>query len=103
MCFKRYFFWLWLKQKSLEVSNYCQDSDDNDDLGEIHDFKDSDKKLNHFMKTLHIPYGLNSEDSLFYSICYAIRHSIVEKIDQSSDKDLQKRYWWRIISLIKRK
>ena len=92
-----------LQQKNLEVSNYCQDSDDNDDLGEIHDFKDSDKKLNYLMKILHIPNCLNSENSLFYSFCYAIRYSKIEKIDQHSNKDLQKRYWWRIISSIKRK
>lgn len=31
------------------------------------------------MKTLHIPNRVDSEDSLFYSICYVIRCLKVEK------------------------
>ena len=40
------------------------------------------------------PKGLDLEDSLLHSICYAIRYHKNQNTDQCLDDDLKKGNWW---------
>ena len=49
---------------------------------------------------LHIPNCLNSEDSLLYFFCYAVRYSKVERVNQCSDSNLQKKLYFENYTFI---
>ena len=68
-----------------EPNNYCNDDDENDlPIDEFENYKD---KIDSFKKTLINPQGENNLDSFFYSILYAIRFILTEKIDSCENDD----------------
>ena len=63
----------------LEARNYF-DSDEEEEE-EINEFPNFEKKVKLFRESLINPHGLENPDSFFYSILYAIRHKLIDKVD----------------------
>ena len=74
-----------------EASNYNIDDDDDeiDDDDKIDEFKDFELRVQKFKQSLFCPQNLENEDSLFYSILYAIRYHFTKKFDSVSDDEIK--------------
>ena len=70
----------------LEARNYF-DSDEEEQ--EINEFSNFEAKVKLFKESLINPHGLENPDSFFYSILYAIRHKLIEKIDFVEEENLK--------------
>ena len=70
-----------------DVSNFCGNS--NEEVVEIDDFERSNKKVNKFEESLLIPHGQDLVDSLFYSICFAVRFFKSDKSDWFDDSEIE--------------
>ena len=70
-----------------EPNNYCNENEIHD--LEVDNFKDYKSKIEKFTKTLLNPQGLNNKDSFFYSILFAIRYRLTDKISCEDDFDEQ--------------
>ena len=77
-------------QDSLSDFNFDQEANNYniDELSEekIDEFKDFNEKIEKFKKHLFFPKNNQDENSFFYSILYAIRYHLTEKLDQVSDE-----------------
>ena len=58
--------------ENIEVKNYWLTSEDD---GEADDFDLNNQKINDFKETLLIPNGKDSQDPLFYVVCYAVPYT----------------------------
>ena len=61
----------------LEARHYF----DSDEEEELNEFSNSEAKVKLFRESLINPHGLENSDSFFYSILYAIRHKLTDKVD----------------------
>ena len=69
-----------------EVSNYNSEISD---LPRIDEFKDFESRVKKFKNTLINPQGLNNENSIFYSILYAVRYHLTKKFDTVDDEQIK--------------
>ena len=70
-----------------EPNNYCNENEIHD--LEVDNFKDYKSKIEKFTKSLVNPQDLNNKDSFFYSILFAIRYRLTDKISCEDDFDEQ--------------
>lgn len=68
-----------------DVVNFCQNSDHG--FPEVDEFENWNKKISKFKESLLIPNGQDSNDSLFYLICYAVLFLKSGKLDTGDDKE----------------
>ena len=68
----------------LEARHYF-DSDEEDQ--ELNEFPNFEAKVKLFRESLICPHGLENPDSFFYSILYAIRHKLTDKVDFVEQED----------------
>ena len=77
-------------QDSVSDFNFDQEANNyvDDELFEekIDEFKDFNEKIEKFKKNLFFPKNNQDENSFLYSILYAIRYHLTEKLDQVSDE-----------------
>ena len=71
---------------NLEARNYF-DSDEEEE--EIDEFVNFESKVTLFKQSLINPQGLENPDSFFYSILYAIRNKLTDKIDSIDEENLK--------------
>ena len=71
---------------NLEARHYF-DSDEEEELNEFANFE---AKVKLFRESLIAPHGLENPDSFFYSILYAIRHKLAQKVDFVEQEDVLK-------------
>ena len=71
---------------NLEARNYF-DSDEDEE--EIDEFVNFESKVTLFKQSLINPQGLENPDSFFYSILYAIRNKLTDKIDSIDEENLK--------------
>ena len=67
----------------LEARHYF----DTDEEEELNEFPNFEAKVKLFRESLINPHGLENPDSFFYSILYAIRHKLTEKVDFVEQED----------------
>ena len=76
-------------QDSLSDFNFNQEANNYniDELPEerVDEFDNFDEKIAKFKKNLFFPKSTQDENSFFYSILYAVRYHLTEKLDQVSD------------------
>ena len=68
------------------MNNYCNDNYDPDSK-QIHEFRDSAKRVEEFMCTLLCSHGLENRNSFYYTILYAIRYQLRYKKDECQNED----------------
>ena len=68
----------------LEARHYFNSDDEEDKL---HEFPNFEAKVKVFRESLINPHGLENPDSFFYSILYAIRHKLTDKVDFVEEED----------------
>ena len=56
-----------------------------EELPETVTFCSQEERVRDLEKSLVIPHGVGSIDSIFYAICYAIRYEKTEKLDQCNN------------------
>ena len=72
---------------NLEARHYFDSDEEEEELNEFANFK---AKVKLFKESLIAPHGLENPDSFFYSILYAIRHKLTQKVDFVEQEDVLK-------------
>lgn len=60
--------------ENVKAQNYLPNPDASDSVSDVDDFRDVKKYIIRFRESLIIHTGKGSLDSLFYFVCYAVRH-----------------------------
>ena len=68
----------------LEARHYFDRDEEEEELNEFPNFE---AKVKLFRESFINPHGLENPDSFFYSILYAIRHKLTDKVDFIEEED----------------
>ena len=69
-----------------EVSNFCKSSEEE---GQVDEFKDVEKTIEKFEETLHPNREEKTINSFVYTILFALRFDVSEKLDVCTENELQ--------------
>ena len=69
-----------------EVSNFCKSSEEE---GQVDEFKDVEKTIERFEETLHPNREEKTINSFVYTILFALRFDVSEKLDVCTENELQ--------------
>ena len=76
--------------ENVEAQYYLPNPEASDSESDNYDFKDMKQYIEKFRKSLIKPHGKESLDSLFKTVCYAVRYKKHQKTDKCSDDELRR-------------
>ena len=76
--------------ENVEAQYYLPNPEASDSESDNYDFKDMKQYIEKFRKSLIKPHGKESLDSLFKTVCYAVRYKKHENINKCSDDELRR-------------
>ena len=76
--------------ENVEAQYYLPNPEASDSESDNYDFKDMKKCIEKFRESLIKPHGKDSLDSLFKTVCYAVRYKKHQKTDKCSDDELRR-------------
>lgn len=76
--------------ENVEAQYYLPNPEASDWESDNYDFKDMKQYIEKSRKSLIKPHGKESLDSLFKTVCYAVRYKKHQKTDKCSDDELRR-------------
>ena len=76
--------------ENVEAQYYLPNPEASDSESDNYDFKDMKQYIEKFRKSLIKPHGKESLDSLFKTVCYAVRYKKHQNINKCWDDELRR-------------